>query len=195
MKRMKQLIALLTVVCMMASIVTLYASADLDREPGESKIVIGNIDSEATEVILNFENGSLTCTKEEGNDAWWYSWAQRWSEPDYWVCIDDQDLYERFNVTSVTVKWADGTSAEIGPDGYIAQKSTLISMFIFLAIRDEFKPKPTATPTIPATTAPATTAPATTAPATTAPATTAPATTAPATTAPAETATPTVLPT
>ncbi len=150
MKRAKQIIVLLTVFCMLASIVTLYASADLERKAGEHKIVIGNVNEEATKVVLNFEGGkSLSCTKEEGTDAWWYPWATRWSNPDYWVCIDSEDIYERFNILSITVSWDDGTSKTIDPDGYITEKSLIVSMFIFVAIREEAKPKPTPTPVPP----------------------------------------------
>ncbi len=161
MKRMKQIITLLTVVCMLASVVTLYAGAEIDRGIGEKLIILGNIDAEATAVTLNFEEGSLTCEKTTGEE-WWYSLAQRWSDGEHWACVDDQDLYEDWfsenNIKSVTVTWADGVSAEVPQEGIIIDKTTVSDMILFFAIRDEFKPKPSptivpATPTAPAATA------------------------------------------
>lgn len=149
MKRMKQIITLLTVVCMLASVVTMYAGAEIDRGIGDNLIVLGNIDADATAVTLNFEEGgSLTCEKTTGEE-WWYSLAQRWSDGEHWACVDDQDLYEDWfsenNIKSVTVTWADGVSVEVPKEGIVIDKTTIVDMILFFAIRDEFKPKPSPT--------------------------------------------------
>lgn len=153
MKRMKQIIALLTVVCMLASVVTMFASAKTDRGIGDHLIILGNIDAEATGVTLNFEGGSVACEKATGEE-WWYSLAQRWSDGEHWICIDEDELYEDWfsenTITSVTVEWADGVSTVVPKDGIVIDRTTIVDMILFFAIRDEFKPKPS--PTAPAAT-------------------------------------------
>ena len=164
MKKMKRIIALLTVVCMMASLVTMFASAKIDRGIGDNLIVLGNIDAEATGVTLNLEGGSIEAEKATG-DEWWYSLAQRWSDGEYWVCVDTEELYSDWfsenTITSMTVHWGD-VSKEVPKEGIVIDKTTIVDMILFFAIRDEFKPKPTVAPTVPPTVAP--TAPATVAP-------------------------------
>lgn len=156
MKKMKRIIALLTVVCMMASLVTMFASAKIDRGIGDNLIVLGNIDAEATGVTLNLEGGSIEAEKATG-DEWWYSLAQRWSDGEYWVCVDTEELYSDWfsenTITSMTVHWGD-VSKEVPKEGIVIDKTTIVDMILFFAIRDEFKPKPTVAPTVPPTVAP-----------------------------------------